>query len=90
MSASPFTRWLNRQSAVVFGLVAIAASFTTYFCMYAVRKPFSAGTFAGTFEVPGLGALDHKPLLVLAQLLGYTLSKFLGIKIVSEMSSNQR
>ena len=90
MTASPFTRWLERQSAVVFGLVAIAASFTTYFCMYAVRKPFSAGTFAGTFDVPGLGALDHKPLLVLSQLLGYTLSKFLGIKIVSEMSSNQR
>jgi len=90
MPTSRLTRWLDQQSAVVFGLVAIAASFTTYFCMYAVRKPFSAGTFAGTFDVPFLGTLDHKPLLVLAQLLGYTLSKFLGIKIVSEMSSNQR
>jgi hypothetical protein len=84
------TGWLERSGPWAFGAVAILASFTTYFCMYAIRKPFSAGTFAGTFDVPWLGALDHKPLLVLSQLLGYTLSKFLGIKVVSEMSSSQR
>jgi fucose permease len=53
--------------------------------MYAFRKPFSAAAFAGSF-----GGMDYKALLVLAQLAGYTVSKFLGIKFVSEATPGRR
>ncbi len=61
-------------------LAALAAAFTAYFCMYAVRKPFTAATWAGYDDVLGL---DFKIALVLAQLIGYTASKFIGVRVVS-------
>ena len=67
-------------------LVAAAAAFAAYFCMYAFRKPFTAATFEG-LEFGGLGL---KTVLVLSQLLGYMVSKFIGIKVVSEMRSEYR
>jgi hypothetical protein len=54
--------------------------------MYAFRKPFSAGTYEGLF----LGGIDYKIVLILTQVIGYTLSKFLGIKVVSEMPAKKR
>jgi hypothetical protein len=60
----------------------VLAAFGTYFCMYAFRKPFTAGTYAGE-ELLGV---EYKTVLVVAQVLGYTVSKFLGIKVVSEVS----
>ncbi len=54
--------------------------------MYAFRKPFTAGTFDGQ-EVFGLGL---KTVLVLSQLSGYMLSKFIGVKIISEMPRSRR
>ena len=64
----------------------VAAAFGTYFCMYAFRKPFTAGTFTD-FTLWGFG---YKTVLVTAQVLGYTASKFLGIKVVSEVSPRRR
>ncbi len=65
---------------------AAIAAFCTYFCMYAFRKPFTAATFEGQ-EIFGLGL---KSILVISQLSGYMLSKFIGIKVVSEMKSEYR
>lgn len=87
---SPITAWLTRTSPVAFSAYAIFAAFTTYFCMYAFRKPFTAAAFAGEYDVPGLGLLEFKIILVVSQILGYTVSKFAGIKIVSEMSPVRR
>jgi len=87
---SPITAWLARSSPRVFATYAIIAAFSTYFCMYAFRKPFTAGVFDGTYDVPGLGELKWKIILVVSQILGYTVSKFAGIKIVSEMSPARR
>ncbi len=67
-------------------VVAAAAAFCTYFCMYAFRKPFTAGTFESQ-ELWGFGL---KTVLVVSQLLGYMLSKFIGIKVVSEMDAKHR
>ena len=67
-------------------LIAAAAAFCAYFCMYAFRKPFTAATFEG----PAMWGLGLKTVLVLSQLFGYTLSKFIGIKVVSEMRSEYR
>jgi hypothetical protein len=66
--------------------IAAMAAFFTYFCMYAFRKPFTAGTYEGQ-EIFGFAL---KSVLVLSQLCGYMLSKFIGIKVVSEMPRSRR
>ncbi len=70
---------------VAFSIYAIAAAFTTYFCMYAFRKPFAAAGYEGS-----VGPLELKTALVLAQIVGYTLSKFAGIKVVTELGRERR
>lgn len=64
-----------------------AAAFGTYFAMYGFRKPFTAATYADT---PGWFGLDAKTLLVTAQVLGYTVSKFVGIGVVARMPAGRR
>lgn len=67
-------------------LLAATAAFCAYFCTYAFRKPFTAGTYEDQ-EVFGWAL---KITLVISQLLGYMLSKFIGIKVISEMRSERR
>ena len=67
-------------------LIAAAAAFCVYFCMYAFRKPFTAATLEGEL-IFGMGL---KSVVVTAQLLGYMTSKFIGIKVVSEMPRHRR
>lgn len=76
----------NRSNSSGRLLLSATAAFCAYFCMYAFRKPFTAATFEGP-EMFGLGL---KTVLVLSQLLGYTVSKFIGIKVVSEMRNEYR
>lgn len=66
-------------------LWAVAAAFTAYFCMYSFRKPFAAAPFEG--EAFGL---ELKIALVLSQVIGYALSKFIGIRLVSETPARRR
>jgi hypothetical protein len=77
--------WLSVRP-VAFTVIAAAAAFGAYTAMYAFRKPFTAATFSGQ----RLGGLDFKVLLVVAQILGYTVSKFAGIKVVSEATPARR
>lgn len=65
---------------------ASAAAFITYMSMYAFRKPFTASTYAGYH----LWGFDYKILLILSQMIGYTLSKYFGIKLVSELNEGNR
>lgn len=82
----PLTAWLSRSPSWVLSVYAISASFCTYFCMYAFRKPFTAATFADQ----SWGPVDLKTALVIGQLVGYTLSKYLGIKVCSEVTPQRR
>ncbi len=66
-------------------LTAISA-FGAYTCMYAFRKAFAAGTFTHQQYLH----LDYKIWLVIAQIIGYTLSKFYGIKFIAELKPTQR
>src|SRR6201996_3401194 len=84
---------INRLRAKVarwpYGLLSVMAavsSFGAYTCMYAFRKAFAAGTFTGQqyFHV------DYKVWLVIAQIGGYTLRKFYGIKFISALKPGQR
>ncbi len=77
--------------AWVWTLWSLTAAFGTYFCMYAFRKPFNAAGFdvSSSFKDEYWG-LDEKSLLVIAQVLGYTASKFLAIKFVAELRPERR
>ena len=78
--------WLEKQNDSVFTLYASLATFSAYFCMYAFRKPFAAGQFSG-LEYFGM---DFKTILVIAQLIGYALSKGIGIKVIAEVTRARR
>lgn len=54
--------------------------------MYAFRKPFNAATYEGQ----SIGGLHFKSALVVAQLVGYLISKFIGIRVISEMPAGRR
>ena len=88
--ATPLTsigRRLEGAPPALFALYAVCASFSTYFCMYAFRKPFAAANFEGDFALLGL---DLKTGLVITQIIEYALSKFLGIKFCSEITPERR
>lgn len=72
-------RWLS----VAWMAIAV---FSTYVCMYAYRKPLSAATFDNL----QLWGYSYKVIVVVTQVLGYLTSKFIGIKIISELKPNQR
>ena len=71
-----------------FTLFAIATAFSTYFCMYAFRKPFSAASYEGLTFLET--KFDLKTVFVVSQILGYALSKIIGIKLVSEVTRSRR
>lgn len=74
------------SSKLFFIIWCMLAAFGTYFCMYAFRKPFTSGTYTGlTFF-----NLDYKAVLIISQVLGYMISKFIGIKVISELKKSGR
>jgi len=80
--------WLARAPLPVLTAYAAAVAFCTYFCMYAFRKPFDAVKFTGS---KFLGSeIELKTACVVSQVIGYTLSKYLGTKVCSEVRSSQR
>lgn len=74
------------RKPVSFVIIAGLVAFVAYGCVYAFRKPFTAAGFAG-LEVWGI---QYKIALVIAQVAGYALSKFAGIRLISEMGVRQR
>ncbi|AJA10960.1 hypothetical protein SKP52_20475 [Sphingopyxis fribergensis] len=77
----------TRTTIVSLGAGA-AAAFCAYFSMYAFRKPFAAATFA---DQPALFFdLDYKTTLLIAQVLGYALSKLIGIRMIAEFGRTGR
>ena len=82
------TQWLRSAPPMAFTAFAGLAGFITYFSMYAFRKPFTAADFTG---VAGWHhQLDFKIALVIAQLIGYASSKFIGIRVIAAMRSGSR
>lgn len=75
-----------RNSELFQAIWAVVAAFGTYFCMYGFRKPFTAASYS---EIYFFG-YDYKTILVSGQVLGYMLSKFIGIKFISEMPYHGR
>lgn len=80
--------WLESAPPAALTLYAMAWSFCTYFCMYAFRKPFAAAGFHGMHFL-GTG-VELKTAFVISQIIGYALSKYIGIKVCSEVSRARR
>ncbi|MDZ4795615.1 MAG: DUF5690 family protein [Bacteroidota bacterium] len=75
-----------RPPAWLTTLLAALSAFSVYTCMYAFRKPFTA---AGYDQLQFAG-IDYKIALVIAQTIGYTISKFAGIRFIAEMKQEKR
>lgn len=75
-----------KPNSIVFIVYATLAAFFTYTSMYAVRKAFAAGTYTGASFL----GVDYKIWLIIAQVIGYTISKYIGIKIVAEATHRSR
>ncbi|HEY0261588.1 MAG TPA: DUF5690 family protein [Chitinophagales bacterium] len=81
-----FQPHLAKSSTATVALFAAIVAFCTYSCMYAFRKPFTAATFDGEMYA----GISIKIWFVISQLVGYTLSKFWGIRFVSEIKLHHR
>lgn len=77
---------VKNMPAWALSVYAALCSFCVYFCMYAFRKPFTAAGFTGIEFLH----IDYKVWLVTAQVIGYMLSKFYGIKFISGMQGEKR
>lgn len=82
----PLARNVKSREELYWTLWAMVAAFGTYFSMYGFRKPFTAASFSGA---TGFG-LSFKTVLVTSQVAGYMISKFVGIKVISEMPAHRR
>lgn len=67
-------------------IYAFISAFACYFCAYAYRKPFSASSYEGL----KIWGVNYKIMLITLQAIGYTLSKFIGIKFISELNPRIR
>ena len=67
-------------------LTSALSAFCVYTCMYAFRKPFTAATYTGLSFL----SIDYKVWLIIAQTIGYTASKFYGIRFIAELKANNR
>ena len=85
-TTSRITAWLSRTSALNFTLYTSISAFCLYTCIFALRKTFGVATYEGL----QLWGVDYKVWMVISQVLGYMLSKFIGIKVVSELGPNSR
>lgn len=77
--------WLE-SSAWLLNSWAMLAAFSTYFFMYMFRKPFTAAAYEATTE----STWDSKATIVSAQVIGYLISKLIGIRLVSQMTAGKR
>ncbi|WP_419869373.1 DUF5690 family protein [Chryseobacterium sp. CT-SW4] len=75
---------INKKNLVT--LKAALFAFGVYFCMYGFRKPFTVASFEGLSYF----GIDYKVLIIIAQVIGYFISKFMGIRFISELKPEKR
>ena len=83
---SSITRWLEQTNGIWFSIYAAGSAFCLYTCVYSFRKTFSVATFQGM----EFWHVSYKSWLVIFQVIGYALSKFIGIKVISELKASSR
>src|SRR4030095_10926233 len=66
---------------IVNAIFLSVVAFLTYASVYAYRKPFTVATFDGI----KFRGISYQTLLIISQVIGYMLSKFYGIRFISEL-----
>ena len=69
----------RRVSDLFFILWAGGAALLSYSLVYMLRKPYTAAAF----EDLEVFNMDYKVAVTIVQILGYVVSKFMGIKLIS-------
>ncbi|MBK6976551.1 MAG: hypothetical protein IPH28_05115 [Cytophagaceae bacterium] len=67
-------------------LFAAIAAFSTYLCFYPFRRAYTAATFDDLYYF----GVHFKILIITAQVIGFAVSKGIGVKVVSEMKPELR
>lgn len=83
---SPITQWLSHTNGFWFSVYTAGSAFCLYTCIFSLRKTFGVATYEG-LQIWGA---DFKVWMVIFQVIGYMLSKFIGIKVVSELGRHAR
>lgn len=86
LKTSSITRWLSTTNGAWFSLYTAGSAFGLYLCVFALRKTYNVALFE-EYIFAGVG---YKVWMVLFQVVGYMLSKFIGIKVVSELKATAR
>ena len=68
----------KKLSDLLFILWAGGAALLSYSLVYALRKPYTAASFEGL----DFYGVDYKVAVTTIQVIGYLLSKFVGIKLI--------
>lgn len=84
-SPSNFKQWLVKTPLLAVCLMSFSA-FVIYSCMYGFRKPYTAATYTNVFFL----GISYKVCLVIAQVIGYMISKFIGIRFISAIQPANR
>ncbi len=82
---SNFKLWLAKTPLLSVCLMSFSA-FVIYSCMYGFRKPYTVATYTNVFFL----GISYKVCLVIAQVVGYMISKFIGIRFISAMQPAKR
>ena len=82
----PITQKLSQTNRFWFSIYATLVAFCLYTCIFAFRKTFTVGTFEGLAYL----GVSYKVWLIIAQVIGYGLAKFIGIKVISELPAFKR
>jgi MFS family permease len=82
----PITLWLKHTNKFNFNLYASVSAFCLYTCIFALRKTFGVASYDGITY----GGVDYKGWMVISQVMGYLISKFIGIKVASELKLKYR
>ena len=67
-------------------LVISIAAFVVYTSMYGFRKPYTVGTYNNQNFL----GINYKICLVIAQVIGYMISKFFGISFIAKINPKNR
>lgn len=85
-TGSRITRWLTETSGFWFTFYTATSAFCLYCCIFALRRAFGVATYEGMT----VWGADYKVWMVIFQVVGYMVSKFIGIKVVSELGAHAR
>jgi hypothetical protein len=85
-SSKKIQQLLQKSPVIVFVFYVSFSAFSVYTCMYGFRKPYTAASYDGYY----LFGISYKIILVIAQVIGYVLSKIYGIRFIATMQPEKR